>query len=40
MHELRFSLILYGLAWLFRFTAWRHPAFRARLREIMREGAR
>ena len=34
MHDLRFSLILYGLAWLFRFTAWRHPAFRARLKEM------
>ena len=34
MHELRFALILYGLAWLLRVTAWLHPAFRARLKEM------
>ncbi len=30
---MKFSLILYGLHWLFKITAWRYPAFRARLRE-------
>ncbi len=34
MHELRFSVILYGLAWLLRATAWRSPKFRARLKEL------
>ncbi|HEY4737125.1 MAG TPA: pyrogallol hydroxytransferase large subunit, partial [Xanthobacteraceae bacterium] len=29
----RFQLILLGLAQLLRYTAWRHPAFRARLKE-------
>ena len=28
-----FSIILLGLDWTLRFTAWRHPAFRARLKE-------
>ena len=29
----KFYLILLGLDWLIRFTAWRHPAFKARLGE-------
>src|SRR4030081_2260160 len=29
----KFSLILWGLAQVLKFTAWRHPAFRARLKE-------
>jgi len=29
----RFSLILMGLNLLYRFTAWRYPAFAKRLRE-------
>src|SRR5271166_948212 len=29
----RFQLILFGLAQLLRYGAWRHPAFRARLKE-------
>ncbi|MQA67045.1 MAG: hypothetical protein GEU76_14280, partial [Alphaproteobacteria bacterium] len=29
----RFSLILFGLNLLFRYCAWRYPAFAARLRE-------
>jgi len=31
--ELRFSLILFGLDLLFKYTAWRYPAFRERLKE-------
>ena len=34
MHELKFAVILYGLAWLLRATAWRSPVFRARLKEL------
>jgi len=30
---LKFSIILYGLLLLLMYTAWRHPAFRARLKE-------
>ena len=30
---MKFYLILLGLDWLIRFTAWRHPAFKARLGE-------
>ena len=30
---MKFSVILWGLAQLLRFAAWRHPAFRARLKE-------
>jgi trimethylamine-N-oxide reductase (cytochrome c) len=30
---MRFGIILYGLAWLLRFTAWRYPVFKARLKE-------
>src|SRR3970282_2249167 len=30
---LAFSRLLYGIALAMKFTAWRHPAFRARLRE-------
>ncbi|HEY4821930.1 MAG TPA: molybdopterin-dependent oxidoreductase, partial [Xanthobacteraceae bacterium] len=29
----KFSLILWGLAQVLKFTAWRHPVFRARLKE-------
>ena len=29
----KFSLILWGLARLLKYAAWRHPAFRARLKE-------
>jgi len=29
----KFSAILWGLAQLLRYAAWRHPAFRARLKE-------
>ena len=29
----KFYLILLGLDWLIRFTAWRYPAFKARLGE-------
>ena len=29
----KFSVILWGLAQVLKFTAWRHPAFRARLKE-------
>lgn len=31
--ELRFSLILFGLNLLFKYCAWRYPAFRERLKE-------
>ena len=30
---LKLSLILFGLSLLLKFQAWRHPAFRARLKE-------
>src|SRR4051794_21602242 len=30
---LRLAIILLGLSWLLKFQAWRHPAFRARLKE-------
>jgi len=30
---MKFSLLLYGLSWLLRLTAWRHASFRARLKE-------
>ena len=30
---MKFSLILLGLDWLIRYTAWRHPTFKARLGE-------
>ena len=30
---LKLSLILFGLSWLLKFQAWRHPEFRARLKE-------
>ena len=30
---MKFSLILLGLSWLLRYTAWRNPVFRARLKE-------
>ena len=30
---MKFSLILFGLSWLLRYTAWRNPAFKARLKE-------
>ena len=30
---MRFAFILYALQWVFRVTAWRYPAFRARLKE-------
>ena len=30
---MKFNLILWGLSWMFRVSAWRYPAFRARLRE-------
>ncbi len=30
---MRFAIILYGLLWLLRVTAWRDPGFRARLKE-------
>ena len=29
----KFSIILFGLGRLLKFTAWRYPAFRARLKE-------
>ena len=29
----RFSLILWGLAQSLKYAAWRHPVFRARLKE-------
>src|SRR6516165_12085268 len=29
----RFSIVLFGLALLLKFVAWRHPAFRERLKE-------
>ena len=29
----RFSLILWGLGWLLRYSAWRHASFRMRLKE-------
>ncbi|HLF12108.1 MAG TPA: molybdopterin-dependent oxidoreductase, partial [Gammaproteobacteria bacterium] len=31
--RLKFALVLFGLAQLLKFTAWRYPAFRARLKE-------
>jgi trimethylamine-N-oxide reductase (cytochrome c) len=31
--RLKFALLLFGLAQLLKFTAWRYPAFRARLKE-------
>ena len=30
---MKFSFVLYALLWVLRFTAWRHPAFRERLKE-------
>ena len=30
---MKFSLILLGLSWLLKLTAWRHASFRARLKE-------
>ena len=30
---LKLSLILFGLSLMLKFQAWRHPAFRARLKE-------
>ena len=30
---MKFSLILFGLSWMLRLTAWRHSAFLARLKE-------
>ena len=33
LSSLKLSLILFGLARLLEFKAWRHPAFRARLKE-------
>ena len=30
---LKLAIILFGLSWLLKFQAWRHPAFRARLKE-------
>ena len=30
---MKFSLILFGLSWLIRYTAWRNPKFKARLGE-------
>ena len=30
---MKFSTILLGLSWLVRFTAWRNPAFKERLKE-------
>jgi hypothetical protein len=30
---MKFLLILFGLSWLLRYTAWRNPAFKARLKE-------
>ena len=33
LSAMQFPLILFGLAQLLKYTAWRHPAFRARLKE-------
>ena len=33
LSAMKFSLILWGLARLLKYAAWRHPAFRARLKE-------
>src|SRR5712691_655230 len=33
LRSLKLSLILFGLALLLKFKAWRHPVFRARLKE-------
>ena len=33
LSAMKFSLILWGLAQLLKYAAWRHPAFRARLKE-------
>ena len=30
---MKFSLILYALQWALRFSAWRHPAFKTRVKE-------
>ena len=30
---MKLSVLLFGLAQLLKFTAWKHPAFRRRLRE-------
>src|SRR6476469_2758533 len=30
---LKLSIILFGLSWLLKFQAWRHPAYRERLKE-------
>ncbi len=30
---MKFSLILSGLNWLLKYTAWRNPVFKARLKE-------
>ena len=30
---LKLSIILLGLSWMLKFQAWRHPAYRARLKE-------
>src|SRR6476620_574749 len=33
LYTLAFSTLLYGIAIAMKFTAWRHPAFRDRLKE-------
>jgi hypothetical protein len=33
LSTLAFSTLLYGIAIAMKYTAWRHPAFRARLKE-------
>ena len=33
LSTLAFSTLLYGVAIAMKYTAWRHPAFRARLKE-------
>src|SRR4029079_13505801 len=33
LYTLAFSTLLYGIAVVMKFTAWRHPAFRDRLKE-------
>ena len=33
LSAMKFSLILWGLAQLLKYAAWRYPAFRARLKE-------
>ena len=33
MYQIKFSLILIGLSWLVKYTAWRYPLFKARLKE-------